>query len=64
MRQELVALLDVLRDRVRLETRPIDQYGIVPIYSHATYALYELMAAYGLISKGSFARIARGPRLG
>jgi hypothetical protein len=52
MRQELVELLDVLRDRVRLDSQPIDPYGIVPIHSHATYALYELIAAYGLVSKG------------
>lgn len=52
MRNELVELLDVLRDRVRLDSQPIDPYGIVPIHSHATYALYELIAAYGLVSNG------------
>jgi len=50
MRQELVDLLDVLRDRVRLDSRPVDPFGIVPVHSHATYGLYELIAAYGLIS--------------
>ncbi len=52
MRHELVELLDVLRDRVRLESQPIDPFGIVPIHSHATYGLYELVAAYGLLSNG------------
>lgn len=52
IRHELVELLDVLRDRVRLDSKPIDPYGIVPVHSHATYGLYELIAAYGLVSKG------------
>ena len=26
--------------------------GIVPIHSHATYGLYEIVAAYGLVSNG------------
>lgn len=52
MRQEIIELLDVLRDRVRLDSRPVDPFGVVPIHSHATYGLYELIAAYGLVSKG------------
>ena len=52
MRSELVDLLDVLRERVRLDPRPIDSVGVVPIHSHATYGLYELIAAYGLASNG------------
>jgi hypothetical protein len=51
-RQEIVELLDVLRDRVRLESRPIDELGLIPLHSHATYGLYEIIAAYGLMSKG------------
>jgi hypothetical protein len=52
VREELIELLDVLRDRSRLESRPLDAPGPVPIHSHATYGLYELIAAYGLTSKG------------
>jgi superfamily II DNA or RNA helicase/HKD family nuclease len=50
---ELIDLLDVLRERTRLDARPIDASGLVPIHSHATYGLYEIMAAYGLVSQGS-----------
>lgn len=50
VREELLELLSVLRDRSRLETRPINPDGVVPIHSHATYSLYELIAAYGLVS--------------
>lgn len=52
IREELVELLDVLRDRTRLNSRPIDPDGVVPIHSHATYGLYEIVAAYGLMSTG------------
>jgi hypothetical protein len=52
LREELLELLSVLRDRSRLETQAIDPRGAIPIYSHATYSLYELIAAYGLIAKG------------
>lgn len=52
IREELVELLDVLRDRTRLDSRPIDPNGVVPIHSHATYGLYEIVAAYGLASQG------------
>ena len=52
MREELVDLLDVLRERVRMDSRPIDPLGLVPIHSHATYGLYELIAAYGLLGNG------------
>jgi superfamily II DNA or RNA helicase len=53
MREELIELLDVLRERVRLDSRPIEPVGIVPLRSHATYGLYEIIAAYGLVSNGS-----------
>jgi hypothetical protein len=52
LREELLELLSVLRDRSRLETQAIDPRGAIPIHSHATYSLYELIAAYGLIAKG------------
>lgn len=52
LRDELVDLLDVLRERVRLDSRPIDPSGVVPVHSHATYGLYELIAAYGLAGSG------------
>lgn len=48
----MIALLDVLRERTRLDAHPIDPVGVVPVHSHATYGLYEIMAAYGLVSSG------------
>ncbi len=60
---DLVELLDVLRDRARLETQPVDPLGIVPIHSHATYSLYEIIAAYGLVNGELSAReVSNGPR--
>jgi superfamily II DNA or RNA helicase len=53
MRQELIELLDALRERVRLDSRPMDPTGAVPIHSHATYGLYELIAAHGLTNNGA-----------
>jgi superfamily II DNA or RNA helicase len=52
LRNELAQLLEVLRDQARAETRPIDPRGVIPLHSHGTYGLYELIAAYGLVSKG------------
>lgn len=49
-KEEFLELLSVLRDRSRLETRPLDPEGVVPVHSHATYSLYELIAAYGLVA--------------
>jgi hypothetical protein len=52
IRKELLELLDVLRDRTRLDSRPISPDGVVPLHSHATYGLYEIVAAHGLVSSG------------
>lgn len=52
VKDELIELLDVLRERVRLESGPIDMGGNVPVHSHATYGLYEIIAGYGLAPKG------------
>jgi hypothetical protein len=61
MRDELVQLLDVLRDRGYAATEPIDPYGIVPIHSHATYMRYEVLGAYGQVSNGSIRESREGP---
>jgi hypothetical protein len=60
VRQELIDLLDVLRERVRLESIPLDDAGLVPIHSHATYGLYEIIAAYGLIGKNTLRETREG----
>jgi hypothetical protein len=51
VRRELVELLDALRDGGFPATAPIDPFGPVPIHSHATYSRYEVLAAYGDLSK-------------
>jgi superfamily II DNA or RNA helicase/HKD family nuclease len=61
MREELVQLLDVLRDRGYAATDPIDPYGIVPIHSHATYMRYEVLGAYGQVSNGAIRESREGP---
>ncbi len=55
LRNELIELLDVLRERAQSDDRhpiPIQSAGSVPIHVHATYGLYELIAAHGLTSNG------------
>ena len=34
------------------KTRPLDPSGATPLHSHATYTLSELVAGYGVTSKG------------
>ena len=52
LRYEVLDLLDVLQERVRVDAQPLAPDGVIPLYSHATYSLYEIMAAFGLINKG------------
>ena len=61
IRDELVELLDVLRERGRAATDPIDPYGVVPIHSHATYMRYEVLGAYGQIHGGVIRESREGP---
>ncbi len=60
LRAELVDLLDVLRERVRLDTRPIDPAGVVPLHSHATYGLYEIVAGHGVAGNGALRETREG----
>ncbi len=46
LRGELIQLLDVLRERSRLQSLALDPRGNIPLYSHATYGLYEILAAF------------------
>jgi uncharacterized protein DUF3427 len=59
LRRELGQLLATLDDEARTHTQPIDTMGVVPIHSHADYMLYEIIAAYGLVSKGETLRETR-----
>ena len=60
LREELVDLLDILRERVRLDSRPIEPVGVVPIHSHATYGLYEIIAAHGMVGNDALRETREG----
>ncbi len=48
VREELTQVLALLSDRIRTVSAPLGHDPAVPIQSHATYGLYEIIAAYGL----------------
>ncbi len=60
LRDELVDLLDVLRERARLESKPLEPLGTLPLHSHATYGRYEVIAGAGLVSKGKLRESREG----
>ena len=51
LRQEVADLLEILADRIRTVSQPIDPTGDVPLASHATYTLGEIIAAHELTDK-------------
>ena len=51
LRREIDDLLDVLIDRIRTVAHPFDPTGEIPLASHATYSLGEIVAAYRRISR-------------
>ena len=54
-RNEISDLLSILSDRIRTVSQPLDPSAEVPLASHATYTLGEIMAAYGRTNKhGAF----------
>ena len=46
LRREISDLLEILADRIRTVSRPLDPVGEVPLASHATYTLGEIVAAH------------------
>ncbi|HVA85095.1 MAG TPA: DUF3427 domain-containing protein, partial [Candidatus Saccharimonadales bacterium] len=60
LKTELIDLLSVLRERARLDPMPMDSDGLVPLQSHATYSLYEIIAAYNLANSGVLREIREG----
>jgi superfamily II DNA or RNA helicase len=60
LREELVDLLDVLQGRTRLDSRPMYASGVLPVHSHATYGLYEIIAAFGLVKNGRLRETREG----
>ena len=51
LRREINDLLDILDDRIRTVAQPLDGTADVPLASHATYSLGEIVAAHGRIDK-------------
>ena len=51
LRREIGDLLEILADRLRTVPRPLDRAGKVPLASHATYTLGEIVAAHGRTDK-------------
>ncbi|MCY4219696.1 MAG: DUF3427 domain-containing protein [Gammaproteobacteria bacterium] len=51
LKSEILALLDILEDRIRSVADPIDQNGNIPIASHADYSSGEIIASYGRMDK-------------
>ena len=51
LRREIGDLLDILADRIRTVSGPLDPAGDVPLASHATYTLGEIVAAHGRTDK-------------
>ncbi len=51
VRAELIELLEALADRSRTHALPLDPSGAVPLATHASYSLFEVMGAYGLTSR-------------
>ncbi len=60
IRREYLELFRLLRDRSRANSVAIDPEGLIPIHSHATYGLYEIVAAYGLINKDQLRETREG----
>jgi superfamily II DNA or RNA helicase/HKD family nuclease len=58
-REELRDLLAVLRDRARALTVPLEAPSAVPLHSHASYALYEIVAGFGVVGKDGALRDTR-----
>ncbi len=51
LRREIGDLLDILADRIRTVSRPLDPASDAPLASHATYTLGEIVAAHGRTDK-------------
>ena len=51
LRREIGDLLEILADRIRTVSRPLDPASDAPLASHATYTLGEIVAAHGHTDK-------------
>ncbi len=53
LHDELSELVEILADRFRSVPEPIDPNGVIPLSSHASYSLGEIMAAYGVTDRNN-----------
>jgi len=61
LREELVELMDLLADRSRRVHLVMEPGKAVPLASHATYGLYEVIAGYGVLgTKGTLRELREG----
>jgi superfamily II DNA or RNA helicase/HKD family nuclease len=58
-REELRELLTLLRDRARARTIPLEPHAAIPLHSHASYALYEIVSGFGVLGKDGGLRETR-----
>jgi hypothetical protein len=58
-RDELRDLLMVLRDRARANTLPLQGQSPIPLHSHASYSLYEIVSGFGVLGKDGALRETR-----
>lgn len=56
IRRELLDLLEVLGNRIRRPTTPLDGLAQVPLRTHGTYSLDEIMAGFGVERGGRIYR--------
>ncbi len=60
LRREVIDLVDILTDRIRTVSRSLDAVGDVPLASHATYTLGEIVAAYARTAKSGKLVVPQG----
>ena len=51
LHRELDDFFEILSDRIRTVSEPLDANGEVPLASHATHSLGEIVAAYRFLDK-------------
>lgn len=60
LRREVIDLIDILADRIRTVSHFLDIAGDVPLASHATYTLGEIVAAYARTAKSGKLVVPQG----
>ncbi|MDE0355588.1 MAG: DUF3427 domain-containing protein [Deltaproteobacteria bacterium] len=60
LRREVIDLIDILADRIRTVSQFLDVASDVPLASHATYTLGEIVAAYARTTKSGKLVVPQG----